>query len=175
MKKLLNILIFMFMIAILFVSLKVINYLPSIIDGETLQRHRSIEEMKSAINVSHLYIPSYFPQGIEWPPSDILGQGKPFKAIVLKFRHGGSGDIAMVIYQVEMNRHITEEREVRITKVRERIQYNLKGREADLQVGACEDEEICSRISWTEDGFRVIISMKSTPFELLKIAESVIQ
>ncbi len=175
MKKALNILIFLFMLLILIISLKVINFIPSIINRETLQRYRSIEEAKHRIKIDHIYVPSYFPQGINWPPSEILAQGKPYKAVVLKFRHGGSGEVVMIIYQVELNRHITEEREIRIVRVRESVKYSLKGKEADLLVGICEDEEACSKISWTEDGFRMTISMKSTPIELLRIAESVRQ
>ena len=43
-----------------------------------------------------------------------------------------------------------------------------------LDVGTCKNDEPCSRISWTENDFTFTLTMKSPPFDLIKIAESML-
>jgi len=62
-----------------------------------------------------------------------------------------------------------------ISRVRERATYPLKGRSAILEVGFCGNGEPCSRISWREKNVRITVLARLTPFELLKVAESMLR
>ena len=100
-KKIARFLSFALMIGLLIVALKVVNWLPLAMQQETVRRYDSIEEVRAALNMKDIYVPSYFPQQIIWPPSAILAQSKPFSAIVMEFTRADKRNIALVISQSE--------------------------------------------------------------------------
>jgi hypothetical protein len=59
-------------------------------------------------------------------------------------------------------------------KITEAVPFHFKSRQALLEVGTCKKDEPCSRISWPESGYHIVLAMKSPPFELIKIAESML-
>jgi len=173
-RKLTNFLTFALMIGILIAALKVMNWLPLAMQKETIRRYASVEEVHAALGMKNIYVPSYFPQQITWPPATILAQGKPFFAIVMEFTRADKRNIALVISQSEGGA-LDVENPIKITDVTEKVQYTIKGRDAALTVGTCGNDEPCSGITWREEKYTVSVLMKSAPFELTKIAESMIR
>lgn len=165
---------FALVIAIIVIALKVMNWVPLSLQQETVRRYGAIEEVRAALNAKDLSVPSYFPQQITWPPSLILAQGKPFFASVMEFTRANTGDIALVISQSE-GEPLSVENPVKITVVKEKVRYSMQGREAVLTVGTCGNDEPCSGITWQEGRYTMTVLMKSTPFELTKIAGSMLQ
>ena len=70
--------------------------------------------------------------------------------------------------------HSPTHEKINRVQVRETVHYSCKGQNAMLMVGACNDDEPCSRISWKEGGYRISLSMKATPIELIRIVESMV-
>jgi len=165
---------FAIVIAIIVIALKVMNWVPLSLQQETVRRYGTIEEVRAALQAKDLSVPSYFPQQITWPPSLILAQGKPFFASVMEFRRANTGDIALVISQSEGGT-LSVENPVEIIVVKEKVRYAMQGREAVLTVGTCRNDEPCSGIAWQEGRYTMTVLMKSTPFELTKIAESMLR
>ena len=58
--------------------------------------------------------------------------------------------------------------------LKEKTKYMLKGKAALLEVGICGKGEACSRMTWQEDGLNFTVLLMSSPFELIKVAESMI-
>ena len=86
-------------VVILVLCLKFLNYLPMAVQTDTIRRYQSIEEVRSKLNIRDIYIPSYFPQGLVWPPSEILAQEKPFAAVIMEFNSAEKEDIVLIISQ----------------------------------------------------------------------------
>jgi len=172
--KLTGFLKFALMIGLLIAALKVMNWLPFALQEDTLRRYEGVEDVRAALAIKDIYVPSYFPQQIIWPPAEILAQGKPFSAIVMEFTRADKRNIALVISQSEGGA-LNIENPINITVVAEKVRYAIKGRDAALTVGACGNEGPCSGITWNEGRYTVTVLMKSTPFELIKIAESMIR
>jgi hypothetical protein len=172
-KKILSFVYFAITIAILIAALKIVNYLPMALQKDTMRKYNSIEEVKSKLNIRDIYIPSYFPQNLAWPPSTILAQDKPFIAIILEFNHTEKGDIALIISQ-SVSTNFTPDEKIKILQVNEKVSYPFKGRDMTLEAGVCKEEEPCSRIIWDEGKYRINVTAKSTPPDLMKIAESMI-
>lgn len=164
---------FALMIGLLILALKVMNWLPVAMHQDAVRRYGSIEEVRSALNMKNIYVPSYFPQQISWPPSVILAQSKPSAAIVMEFTRGDKRNTALVISQSE-GKALDVEHPIEIRVVTETVTYTIQGRDAVLTVGSCANDEPCSGISWIEDKYAISVLMKSTPFELTKIVESMI-
>jgi hypothetical protein len=172
-KTWLNVLSFAVMIVLLITVLKVMNWVPMAVQKGLMKRYSSVEEVKTKLNIRDLHVPSYFPQKVAWPPSEILAQSRPFLAVVMEFHRAGKGDTVLVIVQSQ-SRDFSPGKKIKIIRTREKVRYPLKGREAVLEVGTCKNEEPCSTISWDEGKYRIQVTMKSPPFELIKIAESMI-
>jgi hypothetical protein len=174
-KRVLGFFYFAITIAILIGVLKVSNWLPTVFQEGIIRKYGSIEEVKSKLRLRDIYIPSYFPQKFKWPPSRILAQSRPFVAVVMEFRHMETGETALIITQTA-DGTFTPDNKIVIAQIKERVNYSLNGRPSILEVGVCRDEgEVpCSRISWDEGNTGIRVEMKSPPFELIRIAESMV-
>lgn len=160
-------------IVILVAVLKFMNYLPMLIQPDIMRRYRSIEEVKSTLNIKDIHVPSYFPQGLIWPPSEILAQNRPFTAVILEFKNGETKDIALTISQSASATFRPDEK-IKIRRIKDKIGYPLKGRDIILEAGVCAGEVPCSRVTWNEGRYTIIVTAKSEPPALMKIAESMI-
>ncbi len=172
-KKVLGFFYFAATVTILLVILKVTNWLPTVFQEGMMKKYSSVDEVRSKLNVRDIYLPSYIPQNVKWPPSRILAQSRPYFAVLMEFSIGETSDTGLVISQVGGGGPIPEEKLV-LTQIKERATSPLKGRTALLEVGTCKDDLPCSRISWDEGKYRMTLTMKAPPFDLLKIADSMI-
>jgi hypothetical protein len=174
-KKIFSYLFFAIIIALIVGGLKLVNWLPLRLQPETLQRYERLDMVRAALKIDKVYTPSYFPQRLAWPPSDILAQKVPFAVIHMEFRDKDTDERLLIISQVDAEVRYLPSHPIKIEKVTERIPYSLKGREAVMVVGACRDGETCSEVSWTEGDYRLLVSMRSSPIDLIKIADSMIR
>ncbi len=174
MKKTTAFLSFGLAIVVLVILLAVMNWVPMAFQKDTLRRYSSIDEVKAALNLRDIYVPSYFPQHIVWPPSEILAQGRPFPAVVMEFKDAGSGEIILVLSQSQGG-PVPSRSAIDLTDIKETVPFVMKGRNAVLIVGACAKNEPCSKITWTEGPSTVTALMKAEPFELTKIANSMLR
>ncbi len=161
-------------IGVLVALLAVMNWVPMAFQRDTIRRYRSIEEVRTALNIRDIYVPSYFPQHIVWPPSEILAQGRPFPAVVMEFKDAGSGKVVLVLSQSQ-DGPFPAGPAISLTSVKETVPFIMKGRKAVLVVGECAKNEPCSRITWKEGPYTVTALMKAAPFELTRITESMLR
>ena len=161
-------------IGVLVVLLAVMNWVPMALQKDSFRRYRSIEEVRTALNIRDIHVPSYFPQHIVWPPSEILAQGRPFPAVVMEFKDAGSGEIVLVLSQSQGGPFPAGPAIV-MADIKETVPFIMKGRSAVLVVGECAKNVPCSRITWKEGPYTVTALMKAAPFELTKITDSMIR
>ncbi len=161
-------------VGILIFGLKFFNWLPLMVQTDSMRGYPDLEEVRGSLRFETILVPSYFPQHLSWPPSRILAQGKPYPAVVMEFEKMVSKDIMLVISQSTSEDFVPGEK-IRFLQVKESVAYSLKGREAFLRVGVCQRDEACSGISWKEGEYRIHVLAMSTPFELIKIAESMLR
>jgi hypothetical protein len=136
-------------------------------------RYAGIDEAREHLKLRHLFVPVYYPSSIGWPPSLVAGQKRPYPAAVIELpKREGEGP-GLAITQTAGS-HPPLRDAVPLAVVRERTAYTLKGRAALIESGLCPGEERCSRISWDEEGFRIVAAMADSPVELLRVAESML-
>jgi len=160
-------------VGILVLALKFLNYLPMAIQTETIRRYQSIDEVRSRLNLRDIFVPSYFPQGLAWPPSVILAQGKPFEAVIMEFGSTEKEGVVLIICQ-SASADFKPDEKIRIQRIKDRIDYMSQGKSMTLEAGVCDSGELCSRVSWSDAGRTITVTAKSEPPELVKIAESMI-
>lgn len=161
-------------IAILVALLRLLNWIPLAAQKDLLKEYRELEEGRAAAGIEAVLVPSYFPQNLSWPPSMIWAQGTPYPALLLEFGKPVGKETVLLISQAESESFFPEER-IPFLEVKESVPYSLKGREARLQVGVCPGSETCAGISWKEGRHHIVVRAKTSPIELIRIAESMLR
>lgn len=161
-------------VAVLVALLKLLNWLPLAAQKDLLREYRDLEDARAASGIDPALAPSYFPQNLSWPPSTIFAQGTPFPALVMEFERIGGKETVLIISQAESETFFPRER-IRFQEVKERVPYSLKGREALLEVGVGPQGDPCAGIGWKEGRYRIVVRARTSPFELIKIAESMLR
>lgn len=169
-----NYLLFVAAVAILLGGLKLAGWLPLLAQRDLLREYKSIEDVKAELPIRQIYVPSYFPQDLSWPPSAVLAQGKPFPAIIMEFGQAEGKSAGLVISQ-SLSGAFRADGRIRIVQLKEKVRYPLKGRDSVLEVGTCGDGEPCSRVSWKEGNTHIDVMARSAPMELIRVAESMLQ
>lgn len=160
---------------LLIVALIAIKHISGVLQKESLRTYKGIEELQK--NFEGLIIPTYFPEFLKWPPSRIVAQKRPYMAIAIELKDK-ENNIALVLTESEKEDfHLTG---LSIKDTLEILPHDIKGRKAILRVGSCSpplklnETKVCSDLTWKEGKYYVNITIKSGPFELIKIAESMI-
>ncbi|MGE5284420.1 MAG: hypothetical protein ACM3OG_05560 [Actinomycetota bacterium] len=164
-------------LGILIIALKGLNWLPLVAEKDLMRRYGDFEEMRTSLGIQGVFVPSYFPEDFRWPPARILAQGKPYPAVIMEFDRSGegkAGEVGMMIYQAAKD-GFSPGGPLELSRVRERATYFLRGRPAILEVGSDAKGEPCSRISWREKEVRITLLARLTPFELMRVAESMLK
>lgn len=151
-----------------------LNWLSASLQDVTARQYTDIDEARRSIGFSRISVPSYFPEGIAWPPSFLLGQKKPFPALVMEFRAEHGSDIALIITQSARGADARAMQRLRLNTIQEETAYTIKEQQALLQVGRCTTGRPCSQMSWLHAGMQHTVLFMGPPFELIRLAESMI-
>jgi hypothetical protein len=173
-RKFSNYLLFAAAIVVLAAGLKIAGWLPMLAERDLMRKYDSVEDVKAELSIREVRVPSYFPQNLSWPPSTVLAQGKPFPAIIMEFGQADGKSAGLVISQ-SLSASFRTDGRIRIAQLKEKVGYPLRGRDATLEVGTCGNGEPCSRVSWTEGNTHITVAARSTPLELIKVAESMLR
>ena len=168
-----SLLTFLTFTGVLIVALKLIDLLPSAIQPEAVRRYASIAEAKSILGIPRIYLPAYFPKTLEWPPSRVLAQKKPFVAVIMEFRSVASRKVALVVTQTS-SRRLRQRSAIHLQRIQQTSSVRLKGRESVVESGFCDDGERCSAITFMDGGLWINVQMRSSAEELLVLAGSML-
>lgn len=163
------------MSAVVVLMLAVGNWLPSLIRQDFPKRYGSIEEAGRFLGLDGILVPAYFPEGITWPPSLILAQKRPFKAVAMEFREAQSTETVMVVIQSSSPHGYRQLQRITLSEIREETEYMLKGKTAVLHTGDCDNGKPCSAMTWQDGDIYCRVLLISPPFELIRIADSMVR
>lgn len=169
-----GLLIFIIMIAVLLGMLQILNWIPAAVQDGAFQKYSSIDEVRARLKINPVYSPVYYPRSVQWPPALIAAQTRPYAAVLTEFMKSDDLNETILIITQTARSHPPLAQKIRLTEVRETVQYPFKGRVASLEVGVCRKEEQCSHMAWDEGEFHLSLVMRSSPVELVRIAESII-
>ncbi len=166
--------IFGAMVVAVTVMLSLLNWVPTIFQREGVRKYKSIEDAKSELKLSKLFLPSYFPQYLIWPPTEIYGRRKPAKMVLMHFINYERKDVVLSIMQADSSDPHPLKSRIEPVKIRKREGILIKGRKGELSLALCAGGEPCNSVTWESDGYTFTIIAKDSVKELLKISESVI-
>lgn len=154
--------------------LKLLNWIPSALQKHEIRKYRSVDAVAENLHIPRIYVPTYFPEHIQWPPVDIFAQRKPFDMIIMHFRHRDSNDLTLSIYQVADDARYNPEYFASLLYIKKESTISLKGREAELVLAVCSGHQRCNRLSWKEGRYRLTLISDDEPELIIKLAESMI-
>jgi hypothetical protein len=170
-KRLLGLFIFIIAVAALIGSLKMLNWTPGILQEGLPSIYTNIEEVRSRLRIKDIRIPSYYPQGLHWPPARITAQSRPYIMVLMEFRRQEDSSVSLAISQTALP-HPPPKMEITMIQTDEQVNLPIKGRIAQLEVGRCRNSEQCCRVSWNEPPYHIEVVMMASPAEVVRIAES---
>lgn len=166
--------LFVLMLAATVLVLRVLNWVPLSIPSEGIRRYASLEDVQKQLKIRKIYLPSYFPDRLQWPPSEIYAQNKPFSMVLIHLKERGTDQIVVGIRQVDAKFSSSLRLRIEPTEIRREEEVVIKGRSAVLSLAFCADGTVCNEIVWQEDGYTLTIVAKDSVPELIRIAESVL-
>lgn len=169
-----NYLLFAAGVLLLLGGLKLAGWMPLLAQQDLLRKYKTVEDVKAELGIREIFVPSYFPQNLSWPPSAVLAQGKPFPAIIMEFGQADGASAGLVISQ-SLSDTFRSEGKIRFEHMKEKVRYPLKGRDSTLEVGTGPGGGPYARIAWKEGIYHMTVTARSTPFELIKVAESMLR
>jgi hypothetical protein len=172
-----NLKMFSVFLLILFMTvlvLMILNWIPLVIRSKGIQRYGSLENVQKALMIRTIYLPSYFPDHLQWPPAEIFAQSTPFPMVLMHVKERGRDRIVLAIRQVDA--HASNPLKLRIepVQIKKQEQVMLKGRTAVLSLALCADGTACNQIVWQEEGYTLTLVVRDTVQELIRIAESML-
>ncbi|MDP2166835.1 MAG: hypothetical protein Q8J64_00710 [Thermodesulfovibrionales bacterium] len=175
-KNLKMFLIFLSTLAALTLALKLLSWLPLNVQKGTLRSYGAIEDVSAELRPAKIFLPSYFPQYLKWPPSEIYAQKgsvTPPASILMHFTNQNTGEIVLATSQGGAG---TPELKSKIEPVRiiKEEDVLIKGRSARLYLAICADGKPCNKVGWQEDGYLIAVTLKDSAAEALRIAESML-
>ena len=167
--------VFSFFVTVIVVLLvlKLFNWLPSVLEEEGLRKYRSADDVTAALKIQRVYLPTYFPEYIQWPPAEIFAQKKPFVMVLMHFSHRDSKSFALTFYQITAGAAFEPKDMSDILYVRKESAVAIKGRAGTLVTAVCSGRVRCNRISWEDANYRITLIADDTPEQLIKMAESI--
>ena len=164
--------LFGIMIAVTVMLLDLLNWVPDAVQKDGVRKYKTIEDAKAALKLGKLFLPSYFPQYLIWPPSEVYGRRKPSKMVLMHFINYDRKDVVLSIMQAEASDPHPLRSRIEPVKIRRRDAVLIKGRRGELSLALCSGGEPCNSVTWEEEGYTFTIIAKDSVQELLKIAES---
>lgn len=165
------------------ISLYLLKNIPSYIHESEEKIYITVEEAEYAIGL-RIFLPSYFPEYLKWPPSTIQVSRKPSLTISLVFlsRNHISPSLvihqspSLVIHQIVSN--IGKSNDVELNFMEPKIpfketQVSVGGAKGALIVGEGEDGKRWSRLSWKAADRKMVLIANCSVEDLLKIARSI--
>ncbi len=163
---------FVVTVAVVLLLLKLLNWLPSVLEDQGLKKYGSVDDVRAALKIPKVYIPAYFPEYIQWPPAEIFAQRRPFTMIMMHFTHRDSKTFALSLFQVDSRAVFELPYKSDVLYVRKESPVKVKNRDATLTIAVCSGRERCNRLSWEEGIYRITLIADDTPEQLMKMAES---
>jgi hypothetical protein len=154
--------------------LTVLNWLPSLLQKQTMKRFSSLDTAEKELRMSHLFLPTYIPEDLRlvWPPSEIYAQEMPFRAFIMHLRYKDSSELGLVMQQTDANAPYRIEPHIKIKLRTSGSQISVKDRKAVLFPAICDDNIPCNEVTWNESGTIVTIICKCSAQDIVKIAAS---
>jgi hypothetical protein len=168
----LSIIILMCMVSI---SLYLLKKVPAYMQEREQKSYSSVDEAEHSLGL-RIFLPSYFPDYLIWPPKEIKVARKPSLMITLVFISQGDRRPSLVIHEIISGTDESEEAGVDFMEPgrdSEKIQVSVGGAKGTLELGVVEKGSRWTKLSWKQGDRKMVLRSNRSVEDLLKIARSI--
>jgi hypothetical protein len=163
------------LICMVSISLYVLKKVPTYLQERKEKSYRSLEEAEYSLGL-RIFLPSYFPDYLIWPPKEIKVVRKPSLIITLVFISQGDGNPSLVIYEIISNKN--ELNGVRLDFMEPKthsgeIRVSVGGAKGTLRLGVVEHGSRWIQLSWKLGDRMMVLRSNRSVEDLLKISRSI--
>ncbi len=166
--------LFAAMVVSLMMVLRFLNWVPAAFQKTEVRRYRNIEDVRAGLKIQKVFLPSYFPQYLTWPPDEIFGRRRPYPLVLMHFMNQQRKEIALAIRQVDARDASPVVSRIEPVAIHSEENISIKGRPARLLIATCPGKRTCISVMWQEDGYAFTVTAKDSVREVTRIAESMI-
>ncbi|MEJ2695424.1 MAG: hypothetical protein P8013_02135 [Candidatus Sulfobium sp.] len=167
-------LLFVVMVAAVVFALRLLNWVPLSVEKGTVRKYRTIEDVQRDLGIRKILLPSYFPQRLSWPPSEIFAQSRPYPMIIMYFTDEKTGKIVLAISQTGSGSSEAPALRIEPHRIVKEEKVMLKGREARLYLASCRGGGVCNSLTWQEADYSMKVVDRGPEKELIRISESML-
>ena len=169
-----SLLLFGITVALVTGVLAILNWLPSLMQGQAMKRFASVDAAKKELRLKGLFLPTYIPEhlNLAWPPAEVYAQTVPFRAFIVHLHYRDRKETGLVIQQTDANAPYRIEPLIKIRVKAAGSRISIKDRQAELVPAVCEGDIPCNEVSWNEGGTIITIICACSTQDTVKIASS---
>ncbi len=163
------------LMCVVLISLYILKKVPAYIKESEHKFYSSVEEAEFSLGLK-IFLPSYFPDYLIWPPEEIRVVRKPSLIITLVFISQGDGRPSLVIYEIISNTDESKGLGVDLMEPNrdsEEIQVSVGGAKGTLELGVVEKGSRWTQLSWRQGDRKIVLRSNGSVEDLLKIARSI--
>lgn len=153
--------------------LRGLDLLPGYLQGEPrgVKRYRAIEEVERKLG-ERLFLPVYFPDTLQWPPSAVRLSSRLPVSVALTFMGREGSEERLFVYQTIGGEGSISPHLMSPGLVLQTTTVTLEQTEGNLSRIKREDGEIWHDLTWGREGRQMALRFKGSVEELLKMARS---
>jgi len=153
------------------VVLRLLNGVPSNIQGPAVQQFASVEQAQSRLGVDIL-LPPYFPDYFAWPPEVIEATSRPSTMVRLVFTARHSGSEALWLFEAFSPDARTDASVAYPATIVQKKTFPVDGKQGLLVVGTDADGMPLYQLRWEQDNRYLVVSTSYSLEEMVRMANS---
>lgn len=157
------------------ISLYLLKKVPSYLKESGEKFYSTVEEAEYSLGLE-IPLPSYFPDYLIWPPSEIKVVRNSNITISIAFLSRSSSGPTLLINQIVQDMHANEDATPGVMipeKPFKETRVSVNGAEASLIVGVREDGKYWKQLSWQAVDRMMVLRGSIAIEDLMKIARSI--
>ncbi len=163
------------LISIVSISLYVLKRVPAYIQEREQRSYSSIEEAEYSLGL-RIFLPSYFPDYLIWPPEEIKVTRKPSLMIKLVFISQGDNRPSLIIHEIISSADEGESTRVDVMEPKTHSgesEVSIGASIGVLELGVVEGGRRWTELTWNLRDRKMVLRSNRSVEDLLKIARSI--
>lgn len=161
-----------FVMGMIVISLYLLKRVPSYLQESKEKSYNNIEEAEYALGL-RIFLPSYFPEYLIWPPSEIKVVRKPSLTISLVFLSRSRRNPSLVFHQIFSSIKEVKPSFTELKRPLQESRVSVGEVNGTLITGTGEDGKRWMQLNWRAADRRMILIANCSVEDLLKIARSI--
>lgn len=164
----------MLMAVVTVAGLSALNKAPMLATTATPTTYTSVDEVSRLLKTGKILLPTYFPEYLQWPASEIYARADPHFSMAMHFKRATRDKITLSLQQSDVDDPDPIPSRITPTRTEHRWEDRVQDVTIQFTQGYCTEGERCNQATWDDTRFRYTVVAKDDVRQLLKTVESML-